>query len=440
MDQQTTQRVAIAAGLTLRPDVTIAGNDPILPSRFPIGEAAAVALAALGSRAADLAQKAGGLPGPVTSSALDGALTTIGFAVQQLNGKPVPRSNQTNPFVHCYEGKDGRWIYLHGGFPNLAAGLAELLGVSSDASYADMKLAVAARDAHALEDAIAERNLCGAMVRSQAEWQAHPQGIVLEAEPTVSIDPNELELAWFPDPVRPLAGLRVLDLTRVLAGPTCGKYLAALGAEVTNLRSDHVPHVPSFLLETGVGKKVVEADLRRSDELQHIQYLAMNAHVVVQGYRRGVVSRFGLDAESLRSRGWRGIYGNISCYGEVGPWSDRAGWEQLAQSVSGMAVTEGSIERPAQVPAALNDYTTGLLLAEAITRQLHAGTGGDVTASLCQTAGWIMRNGAECDPELASGIGTPLLLHRETEQGGHHHLSPGFTVEGLDIGWTGSRA
>ncbi len=440
MDQQTMHQVAEAAGLELRSDVTIAGNDPILPSRFPIGEAAAVVFAALGSRAADLAEKAGGSPGPVATSALDGVLTTIGFAVQRLNGEPAPRSNQSNPFVHCYEGGDGRWIYLHGGFPNLAAGLASILGVSNDASFADMKLAVAAWGAQSLEDTIAERNFCGAMVRSHAEWLAHPQGIALEAEPTVAMDPNEHELTWAPDPVRPLAGLRVLDMTRVLAGPTCGKYLASLGAEVTNLRSDHIPQVPSFLLETGVGKQIVRADLRKQDELEHIQRLAMDSHVVVQGYRPWIVNRFGLDAASLRIRGWRGIYGNISCYGGVGPWSDRAGWEQLAQSVSGMAVAEGTAERPAQVPAALNDYTTGLLLAEAITRQLVAGTGADIVASLCQTAGWLMRNGAGCDPKLASGIGTPSLLQRKTEQGVHHHLSPGFTVGGLDIGWPGSSA
>ena len=103
-----------------------------------------------------------------------------------------------------------------------------------------------------------------------------------------------------------------------------------------------------------------------------------------------------------------------------------------------MADSEGSANRPEQVPAALNDYTTGLLLAEAITRQLATGTGADVTASLCQTAGWIMRNGADRNPELASGIGTPSLLQHHTEQGLHQHLSPGFAVQGLDIGWPGS--
>ena len=438
MDDSRIRHLANDAGIALRPDVAVDGADPILPSRFPIGEAAAVVLAGLGSAAADVAALAGGSPGPVATSALSGAHATIGFALQTLNGEPVPRSNQSNPFVHCYKTADERWVYIHGGFPNLASGLANLLGVSNDATHAELKAAMEQWNATDIEDAIADRNLCGAMVRSRTEWLAHPQGAALEIEETVSFVPADGELRWEPDPKRPLAGLRVLDMTRVLAGPTCGKFLASLGAEVVNLRAPHLPVVPSFLLETGVGKTVLNADLRSPADLASVRALALNSHVVVQGYRPGIVARFGLDAASLRDTGWRGIYGNISCYGHVGPWAGRAGWEQLAQSVSGMADAEGTAARPEQVPAALNDYTSGLLMATAVTRQLASQSLAELHGSLCQTASWLMRTGATCDPSAASGIGIPARQQRTTPDGAHTHLTPGFTVANLDIGWPGS--
>lgn len=430
--------LASNAGLTLNEDVKVLGKDPILPSRFPVGELAAVALAGLGSAAADVAVAAGAKPGQVSTSAVAGALTTIGFAVQRLNGEPSVRSNQSNPFVRCYQAADGRWIFLHGGFENLAKGLAEILGVAPDATIESVRSAISGWNSFELEDLIAQRNLCGAVVRSQTEWLAHPQGKAVAAEPTVRVRTGVAELDWHPDPVRPLKGLRVLDLTRVLAGPTCGKYLAALGAEVTNIRSTSVPVVPSFVLETGVGKTVMQADLIDGDDLRRVRSLARNAHVIVQGYRPGVVERFGLDAASLIKDGWAGIYASINCYGHVGPWSGRAGWEQLAQAVSGIAHAEGSGAQPAQVPAALNDYVTGLLMATAITRQLSLRTCADMFGSLCQTAAWVARAGAHSIPGDAVGIGAPQLQTREVPEGTHQHLGPGFEVGGLSIGWTGS--
>lgn len=438
MELSRIRTLAEDGDLTLRDDVQIEGADPVLPSRIPIGEIAGVALAGLGSAAADLAAEAGGKPGAVKTSVVEGALTTIGFSAQRLNGEPLARTNQSNPFVHCYEAQDERWIYLHGGFPKLAAGLADVLSVSREATFAHLQAAVTDWDAQDLEDRIAERGLCAAIVRSNDEWIAHPQGGALEAELTVTVEPLTDDLHWQPHATRPLEGLRVLDLTRVLAGPTCGKYLAALGADVTNIRSESVPHVPSFLLETGVGKSVLQADLTDPAQLDQVRALAMNSHVVVQGYRPGVVEGLGLDATSLRDAGWAGIYGSINCYGHVGPWADRAGWEQLAQAASGMAHAEGRKGRPEQVPAALNDYVTGLLMANAVTRQLATGTAADLLGSLCQTAGWIMRTGADRTPADAIGIGTPTLQTRQTDAGPHQHLSPGFSVEGLSIGWAGS--
>ena len=128
--------------------------------------------------------------------------------------------------------------------------------------------------------------------------------------------------------------------------------------------------------------------------------------------------------------------GTISCFGPVGPWAARAGWEQVAQAATGIQSLEGDMTSPAVTPGAATDYTTGVLLAGAICRALATNKPANIDASLCQTAGWILKRGAVCDPEGASGVGEPELIEVSSEFGNLSHLGPGFSVEGLQIGWT----
>lgn len=436
----TIQRTAKSAGLALGGRlraVDLPGHDPVLGSRFPLGTVAGTALVELGCAAAELGDLAGGGTGAVSSSVLEGAQHLVSFGLQRLNGAPVPRSNQTNPFVRAYLCEDDRWIYLHGGFSHLSQGLADLLTIDSNASRSQVADAVRQWNSHDLEAAIARERLCGAIVRTPGEWRAHPQGQALAKLPVVRTTQVQGETrGWEPHAIRPLAGLRVLDLTRVLAGPTCGKYLAALGADVLNIRGPHVPSEAAFVIDTGLGKRQAWCDFGNAEQLDQLVELAHRAHVIVCSYRPGVAQHYGLDSDALRNTGWSGLYGTVSCYGPEGPWARRAGWEQVAQAATGMQSLEGGLAAPAVSPAAATDYITGIALAGAICRALATSKAIDLAASLCQTAGWILRQGAVCDPQEATGTGEPALEDVVTEFGRLSHLPPGFTVEGLQVGWT----
>lgn len=421
--------------------VVIAGQDPVFASPWPVGEVAAVALACAGVAGARLARRAGADPGATRVDVADAAASTIGFAVMRVDEQPMTRTNADNAWVGRYRCADGRWIHLHGGFPALAERLAVLLDIPLDAGESTIAGAVSSWDSASLEDAIAERRGCSAIIRTEQEWRQHPQGELVDSWPTVVVRFRDTLAAtrWAPSPVRPLDGLRVLDLTRVLAGPTCGRTLAAFGADVLHVRGPDVPVVPAFVIDTGHGKRQAHADFTDPASLAALREVALAADVVVQGYRPGVVDRYGLDEDALRSDGFRGLFASVSAFGHEGPWSDRAGWEQLAQSTSGLCLDPLGDDKPAMLPCAFTDYTTGFVTAAGIMDALDAsladGRARRVDGSLCQTAAWLLRVGRRDDRRGPSGL-SPALQRSDTGFGAVDHLGPCIGVEGLDIGWT----
>ena len=440
MEHDRISQVAGHAALTLDADVAITGSDPVLATPWPVGEVAAVALAAAGAAASRLASRAGGDPGPVHVDVGDAAAATIGFAVMRVDGESMARTNAENPWVGRHRCGDGRWIHLHGGFPPLVDRLASLLELPADADEATIGGAVARWESSPLEDAIAARRGCSAIIRSEDEWRRHPQGALVDSWPIVVQRASGVVAGtrWSPSPTRPLAGLRVLDLTRVLAGPTCGRTLAAFGAEVLHVRGPNVPNVPAFVVDTGHGKHQAHADLTDPDQLTMLRSVALAADVVVQGYRPGVVGRYGLDEASLRADGFAGVFGSVSAFGHDGPWSDRAGWEQLAQSTSGLCLDPLGDDKPAMLPCAFTDYTTGFVTAAGIMNALDSalsdGIAKRVDGSLCQTAAWMLRVGPSAEGGTPTGF-VPRLQRSETGFGVVEHLGPCVAVDGLDIGW-----
>ncbi len=433
-------RIAELAGLALDETVVITGSDPVLPSRFHLGEVAAVALAEVGAAAGDASRSVGGPAGRVTTSAVAGACAIISFGLQRVDGEIIPRTNQSNPLVRPYRCGDGRWVFLHGGFPHLADGLRDLLDLAPEPDRAQVAAAAQQWNGFDLEAAIGERDLCGIALRTPEEFRSHPHGAAVAQLPTVQSKGFDGDLNWDPSPTtKPLTGLKVLDMTRVLAGPTCGRTLAALGADVLQVTGPNTPSVPAFVIDTGHGKRRAIGDLNLAADRQRIVELARSADVVVQGYRPGVIERFGLSEDQLRNDGWAGVYGSISCFGPSGPFAHRAGWEQLAQSVSGIALSEGELDgTPTLVPGAATDYTTGLLLAGRIVRAVGQGRSESITASLCQTAALLIDANSDLDPGQAVGIGEPSLVRSEGEHGVVEHLPLGVEIEGLDVTWSHS--
>ena len=377
--------------------LVVTGHDPVLATRFPVGAAAAAVLGAVGIASNELWTLGGRKPQRSEIDVRAAAISLLSFVFQR--APQLPPGRVPPPTVALYPTRDGGWIHLHGGFPKLHEGTLALLGCGDDASA--IARAVGDWNAPDLEDALAQRGLCGARLRSADEWNSHPQGIVLARVPVVEVlrigeaEPRPLSS---PDArtagARPLSGVRVLDLTRVLAGPTCARTLAEHGADVLHVRSPRLPFIESFVIDTNPGKRSCFLDLDRAQDVVRLGDLVSEADVFSQSYRAGALARRGFGPEALAARRPGIIAVSINCYGHDGPWAERPGWEQLAQTVSGMAYEHGGTESAAIVPAAVTDYTTGHLAALGVMRALarRASEGGSwhVRVSLTRTAMWML--------------------------------------------------
>src|SRR5262245_23586524 len=409
---------------------TIVGHDPVLGYRFPVGEAASVALAACGAAVSDLWELRGGRPQRARIDVRRAAASLHSRVYLRVNDGPAPLGlTAGNPLVGFYRCRDGRWMHVHGALPNLAYGTMRVLGCARERE--SVRTAVARWDGQALEDALAEAGQCGAMVRSADEWAGHPQGRALADRPRVEIIKlGESTPEPFRAGERPLSGVRVLDLTRILAGPTHARTLAEHGADVLHIASPWLPNPDAFVMDTNHGKLSAFLDLDEADDAARLRKLVSQADVFAQGYRAGALARRGFGPDELVALRPGLIYVPINCYGHAGPWEARPGWEQLAQTVTGIATAEGRPDRPQRMPVAACDYTTGYLAAlgtlVALGRRAREGGSYHVRASLCRSGMWFISLGATCDPARASGTGDPaeLCVETDTPFGRLRHLKP----------------
>src|SRR5262245_44347812 len=300
---------------------TIVGRDPILGYRFPVGEAAAVALAACGVAVSDLWELGGRRPQRARVDVRRAAASLHSREYLRLDGGPAPPSaSRGNPLVDLYRCRDGRWAHVHGALPNLAYGTMKLLGCSRERE--SVAAAVARWDGQALEDALAEAGQCGAMVRTADEWAAHPQGQALANRPRVEIIKlGESDLEPFRAGERPLSGVRVLGRTWILAGPSDVRTLAEHGADVLYIASPWVPNPDVFVMDTNHGKLSAYLDLDEPDDVARLRELVRQADVFAQGYRSGVLARRGFGPDELAALRPGLIYVSINCYGPSGPWA-----------------------------------------------------------------------------------------------------------------------
>ena len=422
--------------------VRVRGQDPVYPAKLPIGEAAAVALALGGAAAAELHTLRGAEPADVEVEVGHAAATLLGF-VFQARQEESPESDlmrNAPATVAMYPTRDGRWIHLHGGFPGLHEGTLKLLGCSGDTD--SIAAAVMGWNALELEDALAQAGMCGAMVRSPEEWDAHPQSAALRTLPVVSIERiGDAPVMPLAPAARPLSGIRVLDLTRVLAGPSSGRTLAQYGADVLRVGARKLPTIEPFVMDTGHGKRSTFLDLDVPGDFSRIENLIRESDVFVDGFRGGSLAARGLSSESLAALRPGIVHVSIRCYGDRGPFAERRGWEQLAQSATGVAWIEGGAETPRLLPAAATDYTTGYLAAygalEALHRRATEGGSYRVEVSLCRTAMWLRDLGADKDPAAAAGLPDIAAIQTlsHTAQGDLLHLSPAVSLSSSKVEW-----
>lgn len=432
--------------------VTFDEGAPALATRFRADEAAAAVLAAGATVAADLWRLRSGQGQQVRVSTREAAAGLAGYSFQRFadaaNAPPMRANDPTLPRTSAngfHATKDGRHVYLHPSFPPGVQRLLAALGCEDTPEA--VKAACAARTAQEIEDAIAAQHGCGGMVRTPEEWDASEQGLALVGRPVVEVikigeSPPE------PPPAEgdmPLSGLRVLDLTRVLAGPTCARTLAQYGAEVLYIASPNLPAAAAFVADTNHGKLSAWLDITKPEDLARLKDLARTADVFSQGYRTGSLEKAGLGPMDLARIRPGIVYTSINCYGHEGPWRGRAGWEQLAQTVTGMAHLHGGAEGPKLQPAAVTDYTTGFMAAfgSLIALQRRALYGGSylVRVSLCQTGTWVRGLGVDAPGRLDAVV--PLegdevrgfVIASDSGWGGMTHLRPPVQMSVTPTRW-----
>lgn len=380
--------VSIPAGSS----VEITGADPVVDSPFRLGEAAAVTLAAQGAAIATLWQQRGGRPQRVTIDVAEAGASLTSVLYLRERGYAVPFPESDYPTTDFYKTKDGRSILTHGGYPLLRDRILNLLRVGNDRSQ--ISKAIAEWDSEELEAAVASLGGCAVIARTREEWLEHPQGRALNKAPLVDIKRIGASPVEAPTPgPRPLSGLRVLDVTHVLAGPTASRVLAEQGADVLRISCPTRPVFTGFIMDTGHGKLSTMLDLTTPKDADRFRALLSETDVLLYSYRPGGLDRLGFTEEEILQIRPGIIFASVSCYGEMGEWHYRPGWEQLAQTATGMSMTQGSGGNPALSTVYPNDYVTGYVTAygilSAVLKRASQGGSYRVKSSLCRTAMWL---------------------------------------------------
>src|SRR6478752_5353942 len=258
-------------------EVTIAGADPVLSTRFKIGEACAAALGGVGVAVSDISEMKTGRRQKVAIDVRHAAasLRSSGYLQRPDAGgtfKPIVNENHEamRAITQPWATKDGRWVLPHFGLPNLQARMLKLLGCEPNPQ--SVAKAVSTWDALDLEAAIDEARVCGGMVRSNDEWLAHPHGRGLAAKPIIEVTKiGESDPEPLPKDGRPLSGVRVLDLTRILAGPMAARTLAEHGADVLMVTAERLPQIPEHILDTNHGKRSCFLDLAQREDAERMK-------------------------------------------------------------------------------------------------------------------------------------------------------------------------
>ncbi len=376
--------------------VTLMGAEPALPSSFAVGTLAQSAIAAAALGAAHLDTLRTGRHQSVSVDMHHAALEFRSERYFRVDGQLPPEPwDKIAGLYRC--GGDGRWVRLHTNFPHHRDGVLHLLGCAHDREA--VVRALAGWPALAFEDAAAEAGLVVTAARTFDEWDRHPQGMAVAGLPPMTVE--RIGDAP-PEPLpqhgegRPLSGVRVLDLTRVIAGPVCGRTLAAHGADVLLITAPHLPSIPPLVIDTGRGKRSAQLDLRDPADADRLRALLRETDLFVQGYRPGGLAglQFGPQQAAALRPGI--VYVSLSAYGHAGPWAGRRGFDSLVQTASGFNWAEAGAAgeaRPRPLPAQALDHAAGYLMAAgamaALARRITEGGSWHVRVSLAQTAHWL---------------------------------------------------
>jgi crotonobetainyl-CoA:carnitine CoA-transferase CaiB-like acyl-CoA transferase len=387
--------------------VELTGREPVLPSSFAVGTAAQATIAAAALAACELGHARCTERQRVSVAMEHAALECSGWF--SLDGR-VPEP--WDPFSGLYRSADG-WVRIHANFAHHREGALRLLGLDpANATRADAERAMLPWCAVDFETAAADAGLVATALRTFEQWDATEQGQAVAAQPLMHIerigDAPPLKVPPLTSTQRPLEGLRVLDLTRILAGPVGGRALAAFGGDVLLVNSPHLPNIEA-ITDTSRGKRSCHVDLRQPQGQADLEQLLATSHVFLQGYRPGALQSLGWGPQEVARRRPGIVHVSLSAYGGSGPWADRRGFDSLLQTALGFNHAEGQAAgdgRPRALPMQILDQASGHLIAlgaaAALWRQQREGGSWQVQVSLAQTAHWLRSLG-----RIENGMAAP---------------------------------
>ena len=397
--------------------VTLTGEEPQLPSSFRLAAAAQVSIAAAAMAAADIWKHRSGQAQDIAVDMRHAVVECRSERYLRVDGKPPGPA--WDAIAGIYQTGDNRFVRLHTNFPHHREAVCNVLDCKPEREA--VQAALSQWEGEKFETAAYAAGGVVAMMRSREEWTATPPARGLAELPLITIEKigDTAPRPW-PSGDRPLSGVRVLDLSRVIAGPVAGRTLAVHGADVLLISSQNLPAIHWLTIDTGRGKLTSFADLKTEQGREVLRGLLEQADIFSQGYRPASIAALGFSPEDAARIRPGIVYVSLSAYGHAGPWAGRRGFDSLVQTSTGFNHAEGQaagIDGPKELPAAMLDHATGYLMAFgamiAKARQAREGGSWHVRVSLARTGNWLWNLGRVADgfktEDLKAEAVAPLL-------------------------------
>ncbi|MGY3239336.1 MULTISPECIES: CoA transferase [unclassified Bradyrhizobium] len=405
--------------------VHLTGEEPQIPSSFRVAVAGQATIGASGLAAAEIWRLRSGEAQDVTVDMRHAVVECRSERYLRLDDKRPPPA--WDAIAGVYRTGDGRFVRCHTNFPHHRDAVCNVLGCVPERDK--VQAALMQWNGEDFESAAYAAGGVVALMRSCDEWSALPQARALAELPLVSIEKiGDAPIKPWPEGDRPLAGLRVLDLSRVIAGPVAGRTLAAHGADVLLVSGPDLPAIPWLTIDTGRGKLTTFIELKSEAGRAQMRELLKGADIFSQGYRPRALAHLGFSPDEAAEINPGIVYVTLSAYGHAGPWAERRGFDSLVQTTTGFNHAEGKaagIHGPKELPAQMLDHATGYLMAfgamMAKARQAREGGSWHVRVSLAQTGRWLWNLG-----RLEGGLSTPDLTGEAVHTAFMETMSSGF--------------
>ena len=381
--------------------VTLTGDEPQLPSSFRLAAAAQVSIAATGLAAANIWQLRSGQSQDIAVDMRHAVVECRSERYLRVDGKPPGPA--WDAIAGIYNTGDGRFVRLHTNFPHHRDAVCKVLNCKPERD--EVQAALMQWDGEAFETAAYAGGCVVALMRSHGQWSSLSHAKALADLPLISIEKiGEAAPKPWPKGDRPLAGMRVLDLSRVIAGPVAGRTLAAHGADVMLISSPNLPAIHWLTIDNGRGKLSSFVDLKSEQGGDVLRGLLAQADIFSQGYRPTSIAALGFSPEDAAKVSPGIVYVSLSAYGHAGSWAGRRGFDSLVQTTTGFNHAEGraaGVDGPKELPAQMLDHATGYMMAfgamMAKARQSQEGGSWHVRVSLAQTGRWLWNLGRVAD-------------------------------------------